>query len=174
MAGAGAIFSSSTGPTDGVVTTILGGLVGTVTVLPLSGSTAQTGVSLLGGAIDLTTYPGIAQPVARDLTVTSIAAYFSSKVAPSLVGTTVTLTAQLYTSPTPDNTLTPVAGASCTMSPPLTGIVSIGTVASCLTTGLNIPVTAGSNAVVVISADATGINLINTVTGGMSASVAAS
>ena len=101
----------------------------------------------------------------RDGTITSIAAYYSNTVALALVGTTVTITAQLFSSTTPDNTFTAIPGAVVTLAPPLTGVVALGTISSGITTGLSIPVTAETRLLMVFSATAEGVTLINTATG---------
>jgi BclB C-terminal domain-containing protein len=150
------------------MTTIAGGLAGTTSLLGFGSS--ATGISLVGGAIDLTgTLLGpiinFAFSVPRDGTITSLAAYFSNTVALTLVGTTVTLTAQLFSSATPDNTFTPVPGAIVTLAPPLTGIVGLGAISSGITTGLAIPVTAETRLLLVFSATADGVSLVNAVTG---------
>jgi len=92
-------------------------------------------------------------------------------VALSLVGSTVTITAQLYESATPDNTFTPIAGTLVTLAPPLTGVLAIGTISSGIVTGLSIPVTAETRLLMVYSITAAGVTLINTVTGYASAGV---
>ena len=83
--------------------------------------------------------------------------------------------AQLYQSVTPNNTFTPVPGAEVTLAPALTGIISIGDISSGETTGLSIPVTAGTRLLWVMSATADGLSLVNTVagytSGGMTVSV---
>ncbi len=56
----------------------------------------------------------------------------------SLVGSTVTITAQLYSSTVPNNLFTPIPGAIVTLAPSLTGILSIGNISNGITTGLNI------------------------------------
>jgi BclB C-terminal domain-containing protein len=84
-----------------------------------------------------------------------MSAFFSLTVALALVGSTVTLTAQLYESTTPDNVFTPVPGAIVTLAPALTGVVAIGTIATGNVTGLNIPVTQGTRLMFVISAELT-------------------
>ncbi|MBU3166315.1 bclB domain-containing protein [Clostridium estertheticum] len=156
-----------------VMTTILGGLVGTGGVVGF-GSSAP-GVSLLGGTIDLTGGAGIllnfAFSVPRDGTITSVAAYYSNVLALALVGSTVTITAQLYSSTTPDNTFTPIPGAVATLAPPLTGIVGLGGTSNGITTGLSIPVTAQTRLLMVFSSTAAGLSLINTVTGYASAGI---
>ncbi|MDR6809007.1 BclB C-terminal domain-containing protein [Dyadobacter sp. BE34] len=167
-AGGGAIIPYASG-TPAVMTTILGGLVGTTSVVGFGINTP--GVSLVGGLIDATTLTNMAFSVPRDGTITSIAGFFSNTVALALVGTTVTVQAQLYSAPAGSNSFAPVPGASVTLAPSLTAIVSIGSTSSGQTTGLNIPVTAGTRLLLVYSATATGLSLINTVTGYVSAGV---
>ena len=89
----------------------------------------------------------------------------------SLVATTITVQAQLYSSPTPDNTFTPIPGAVVTLVPSLTGVISIGSVSNGTTTGLSIPVTDQTRLMVVFSASATGISTTNTITAFTSAGV---
>jgi BclB C-terminal domain-containing protein len=143
-----------------------------MTLLPLSGVYSFSGAHDSGGTLDLTTNgAGAAQPISRDGTITAITAYASTTAGLSLVGSTVTLTAQLWESTTPSNIYTPVPGALVTLAPPLTGVVSIGSISNGETTGLAIPVTTGTNAIMVISATATGISLINSVPINVSTSV---
>ncbi|MGQ3739001.1 exosporium glycoprotein BclB-related protein, partial [Bacillus sp. Fil] len=169
--GSGAIIPfASGGPV--ILTTIVGGLIGTTSLVGFGNS--ATGISLVGGNIDLTgTALGpiinFAFSMPRSGTITSLAAYFSITVALSLVGTTVTLTAQLYQSTTPDNTFSPIPGAIVTLAPPLTGALSLGTISSGIITGLNIPVTPATRLLLVFSATASGISLVNTITGYASA-----
>ncbi len=125
----------------------------------------------MGGTIDTTALTNFAFSMPRDGTITSIAAFFSTTVALTLVATTVTLNAQLYISTTPDNTFTPVAGTLVTLAPALTGVLAIGTVSNGILTGLSIPVAAEDRLLMVFSATADGITLINTVTGYASAGV---
>ncbi len=61
-----------------------------------------------------------------------------------------------------------------TAAPPLTGVVSIGTISNGITTGLSIPIPAQARGVIVVSATATGVSLINTVPMYVSASISAS
>jgi len=158
------------------LTTIAGGLAGTGALVGFGASGAT--LSVLGATIDLTGGPGLATDfafsVSRDRTITSIAAYFSTTVALTLVGSTVTLTAQLYSSPTPDNTFTPIPGTLITLAPSLTGVVALGTISNALLTGLSIPVTAQTRLLMVFSATAAGLSLINTVDGYASGGLAIS
>lgn len=153
------------------MTTVIGELIGTTTLLGFGSSV--TGVSLIGGTINTTTIANMAFSMPRDGTISSVAAYFSTTVALSLVGTTVTLTAQLYASSTPDNVFFPIPGAIVTLSPTLSGVVGIGSISSGLTMGLNIPIAAGTRLLMVFAADVTaGIDVATTITGFASAGVA--
>ncbi|MEK4273990.1 exosporium glycoprotein BclB-related protein [Paenibacillus sp. FSL R7-0026] len=165
--GSGAIIPFASGG-PAILTTVLGGLVGTTSLIGFGSS--ATGVSILGGTIDLTgTIVGplinFAFSVPRDGVITSIAAYFSTTAALALVGSTVTITAQLFSSPTPDNAFTAVPGAVVTLAPPLTGIIALGSISNGITTGLTIPVTAQTRLLLVFSATAAGLSLVNTVVG---------
>jgi BclB C-terminal domain-containing protein len=149
------------------LTTVLGGLVGTVGLVGFGGST--DGITLAGGALDLTGGTGVpinqAFSLPRDGLITSISAYFSTSLAVDLIGTTVDLSADLFCSTGPSNVFTPVPGAHVSLQPALTGPIGIGTTASGITTGLAVPVVAQSRCVFVNSATASGLNLINLIVG---------
>ncbi|WP_082461509.1 exosporium glycoprotein BclB-related protein [Pedobacter sp. PACM 27299] len=153
------------------MTTIAGGLVGTTGVVGFGSS--ASGVNLLSGTIDLTGAAGtllnFAFSAPRSGTIKSMSAFFSTTAALSLIGTTVSINAQLYQSTTPNNSFTAVPGALVTLAPPLTGIISLGTTANGITTGLSIPVTAQTRYILVFSATASGLSLLNTVVGYASA-----
>ena len=101
--------------------------------------------------------------------ITAISAYFSTVVSLSLVGTTITINAQIYQSSTPDNLFTPIVGTNVTLAPSLTGTLSTGTISNGITTGLFIPVTAQTRLLIVFSTTSTGVSLINTISGYASA-----
>ena len=159
------------------LTTIAGGLVGTTALVGFGNS--ANGVSILGGTIDLSgasivagTPINMAFSAPRDGTITAISAYFSVATALSITGTTVTITAQLYRSTTPNNTFTAVPGAVVTLAPALTGLLAIGASSNGLITGLNIPVTSQTRLLLVFSATATGLSLAQTIIGYASGGVA--
>ncbi|WP_304363389.1 exosporium glycoprotein BclB-related protein, partial [Paenibacillus pasadenensis] len=174
-AGAGAILPFASG-LPAVLTTIAGGLVGTTSLVGFGSS--ATGVSVVGNTIDLTGAAGtllnFAFSVPRDGTITALSAYFSTTAALSLVGSTISITATLYSSSTPDNTFTPIAGTEVTLAPALTGVISLGTISNGIVTGLAIPVTTQQRLLLVFSATATGLNLVNTVAGYASAGLSIS
>ncbi len=156
------------------LTTVVGGMPGDVTALPVSGYGSVTGLVLSGGILDATpsgSDPIPASSLPRDATITSVSAFFSTRQSYALVGSTVTVSAQLYQSSAPDNIFTPVPGAQVTLAPSFTGIVSVGTNSNGIVTGLNIPVTAQTRLVWVISASAAGLSLINTIIGDVSLGV---
>jgi BclB C-terminal domain-containing protein len=169
------VYAASSGEPV-VLTTVPGGLVGQVAVLPLDGDQAGS-EQLTGSELDLTGGGGQivpAQTFPTDETIQSITVFSSTTVAQALIGTTVTVTAQLYTSTTPNNTFAPVPGASVTAAPPLTGVDAVGTISNGITTGLSIPVTAQTRGVIVVSITAAGLSLVNAVPMYASASISAS
>ncbi|AWV36872.1 spore surface glycoprotein BclB [Paenibacillus odorifer] len=171
--GSGAIIPYSSG-LPVAMTTVLGGLLNTSSTVGFGSS--ATNISITGGTIDLTGAAGtllnFAFSVPRTGTITSMAAYFSATASVSLVGSTVTITAQLYRSTTPNNTFTAVPGALVTLSPALTGLIALGAISSGNTTGLSVPVTVGERLLLVFTSTVTaGIDVATTVAGYASAGV---
>lgn len=170
VAGAGAIIPFASGlPVS--LTTIAGGLAGIPAFVGF-GSSAQ-GLTLLGATIDITNASGtlsnFAFQVPRAGIITSFNAFFSTTAALSLAGSSVTVNAQIYQSVTPNNVFSPIAGTLINLTPSLSGIISVGTLLNGTLTGLNIPVTAQTRLMLVFSATASGLSLLNTVTGYASA-----
>lgn len=149
------------------LTTMAGGLVGTTTAIAFGSSAA--GVSLAGGVVDAVAIGNMSFSMPRAGTITSLAAYFSTTEALTLPDSTVTITAQLYASATPNNVFVPVPGAAVTLAPALSGIVTLGTVLHGITTGLAIPVAAETRLLIVFSCEAEGMSLVHTVIGYASA-----
>ena len=170
LAGTGAIIPFASG-LPVALTTIAGGLAGLPAFVGF-GNSAQ-GLTLLGSTIDITNASGtlsnFAFQVPRAGTITSFSAFFSTTVALSLVGSSVTINAQIYQSTTPNNVFSPIAGTLINLTPSLSGVLSIGTLLNGALTGLNIPVTAQTRLMLVFSATASGLTLLNTVTGYASA-----
>ena len=170
VAGTGAIIPFASGlPVS--LTTIAGGLAGLPAFVGF-GSSAQ-GLTLLGSTIDITNASGTLSNFAfqtpRDGVITSFSAFFSTTLALSLVGSTVTIRAQIYQSTTPNNVFSPIAGTLINLTPSLTGVISVGTLLNGSLTGLNIPVTTQTRLMLVFSATASGLSLLNTVVGYASA-----
>jgi BclB C-terminal domain-containing protein len=169
--GGGTIIPYSSGTTS-TVTTLLGGVQGTDTLLGFGSS--ASGVQATGGMIDLTGSSGtsinFAFSVPRDGTITSMSVFFSASNALNLIGSTVILSGQLYESTVPDNLFYAVPGANIT-AVPLTGLINVGRVANGAVSGLSIPVTAGTRLLFVGSATASGLSTVNTISGYWSAGV---
>ncbi|MEK3717118.1 exosporium glycoprotein BclB-related protein [Paenibacillus sp. FSL R7-0333] len=156
--GSGAIIPYASGiPAE--MTTVVGGVNNTSSLVGF-GNTVTGVAGVPAGTIDLTGSAGtmlnVAFSVPHDGTITSLAAYFSTSDTVALTGSTMTVTAQLYQSVTPNNAFTPITGALVTLAPALTGPVTLGTISSGLTAGLSIPVTAGTRLLMVFSAANTG------------------
>jgi BclB C-terminal domain-containing protein len=150
------------------LTTVLGGLLNTSSAVGFGVN--LPGISAVGGTIDLQGLTNLAFSMPRDGIITSLAAYLSVSAAVALVGSTVTITAQLYQSPTPNDIFTAVPGAVVTLTPALTGMISIGVITSGVTSGLNIPVTDGTRLLLVFSSTVTaGLDLATVVLGYASA-----
>jgi BclB C-terminal domain-containing protein len=145
----------------------LGGLAG---IQALIGFGANETALQVGGLIDTTGLTNVSFSMPRDGVITDIAAYFSVAVAVNLLLSTVTITAQLYQSTTPDDIFSPIAGATVTLAPSYAGLITAGDSASGITTGLNIPVTAGTRLLMVFSASVTeGVDIATIITGFASA-----
>jgi BclB C-terminal domain-containing protein len=176
-AGSGSVMAASSG-TAGTLTTPVGGLVGIVTVLPLSGAASSPGDPMYDGTIDTASADGnlgsMVQVFPTTTTLTSIAGRASITVPMNMLATVVNLRVQLYEAPSNSNLMTPVPGASCDMAPGLTGVVSAGVVSSCVTTGLSIPIAAGTPAILVVSATSNGLSVLDTVVGQFAASITTS
>jgi BclB C-terminal domain-containing protein len=133
------------------------------------------GIAAASGTISLLGLTNLAFSVPRDGIITSLAGYLSISAGLSLIGSTVTVSAQLFQSATPDDTFVEVPGAVVTLAPPLTGLISIGDISSGVTTGLNIPVTAGTRLLLLFSAEVTaGIDLVAAIAGYASAGLSIS
>lgn len=164
--GTGAIIPYASGVPI-TMTTSAGGLADTGGIVGFGSSVS--GINVAGGVIDLT--GNASDPMAfafsmpTDGTITSFAAFYSESTAASLLGTTVTVTAQLYSSTALDNTFTPILGTAVNLTPALTGVIAIGTVSNGLLTGLTISVTAQTRLLVVFTATAVGLSEMNTIVG---------
>lgn len=171
--GAGAIIPIASG-LPVTLTTVVGGLANTSAVAGFGASTS--GIIISGGIISLDVL-GISYAYSepRDGTITALAAYFSTTAALSLVGTTVAITVSLWSSPTPNDDFTLVPGASLTLTPTLTGVLSVGTISSGLLTGLTIPITAQTRLLLVVSSNVVaGTDIVTSILGSLSAGIAIS
>lgn len=167
---ANAIIPYASGTTPLILTTVLGGAANTSGLVGFGNSTS--GILTSGGSITLGPAQNFAFSAPRNGTITSLAAYFSVIAGISLLGSTVTISAQLYQSTAPNNTFSPIPAAVVTLAPSLTGVVAPGTISHGITTGLTIPVTPETRLLLVFSAVVTaGADVVASITGDASAGV---
>lgn len=154
-------------------TSVALGVAGLPAIIGFGNSTTLP--TLLGSTIDLTgavdLLINLAFSVPRDGIITNITAYFSVAIGLVLISTDVTVTAQLYSSTTPDNIFSPIPNTDVTLTPTLSNAIDIGDITSGTITGLNIPVTTGTRLLIVFTINSAGTSLINTLTGYASAGV---
>jgi BclB C-terminal domain-containing protein len=149
------------------LTTIAGGLVGTTSLVGFGGSVA--GVSILGGSINTALLPfEYSFTVPQAGTITAMSATFKTTAALTLLLSTVTITAQVYRAVAGSNVFTPTT-AVLTLAPSLTGLILIGNLSFASSSSISVPVAQGDRLLMVFSASASGISLVNTVIGGASA-----
>jgi len=171
----GSLIAYASG-TPAVMTTLGTGLVETVALIAQGSNTS--GITLIGSDIDLTGTSGggllnFAFSMPRDGTLTSISGFFSNTVSINLLLTTLTITGQLYQSTAPNNTFSPILGATITLNPTFSGVlIPAGRTAFGGADGLNITIPAGTRLLMVYSVTASGgFTLANTVTGYISGGI---
>jgi len=133
------------------LTTIAGGLPGEVELLPLSGQLEEPNSK-----------PEVAtQVVPAPITVSTLYGQITNQTPLALVGTTITVTAEVYrgagggpASPT---------GLSCTAAPPLTGIVVKDDISTFACTGAPVAFSPGDTGYIEVRAEATGVSLISSI-----------
>lgn len=167
-AGGGMMTGSSSGTV--VLTSVLGGLASTQSVLPLYGyvDVAPTVVNVLGGSIALSvgTY-AMAQPFPVNTTLTRIQAMVGVSVAVVNAGFTK-VSATLYRLPAAGGPAVP-AGLACDLAPSFPLIVVLNAEAKCSGTGSAV-MNAGDRGFIVFSVD--GLGLATALTLSVAASVA--
>lgn len=155
------------------LTTVAGGVVGTVAMVGFGNSVSAIG--LTSGAIELVGGTGVninyGFSLPRNGLIKSISALYSNTAALSLIGSHITVRAQLYKAVAPSNTFTPIPNAYIDLGPTLNGTVALGYTAYGINSSLAIPVDASSRVIMVFSATATGVSLLNTIGGYVSAGV---
>lgn len=164
----GSMLAFTSGITPTVLTSVLGGVVGTTSAIGLG--TALPGINIVGNTLDLTDLVVDAVSVSKASTITAISASYSLLAGLSLVGTTTTINATVFRAPEGSNLFT-ATSASVNLDPPLTGVLNIGDVSAISTSIAPVPVAVGDRLMVVFSITATGLTLVQTVTGSASATL---
>jgi BclB C-terminal domain-containing protein len=150
-AGSGAIIPYASG--SSVTLNILAsGLAGTPIFVGF-GSAAQ-GLASLGASIDLTGAPGVtnlAFSVPRGGVISSVSASFTVALSDASVPGGVSISAAVYSAPANSRIFTAVSGAGLALAPVLSSITA-GTTVSGSVSGVNAPVSAGTQLLLVFSA----------------------
>lgn len=164
-AGAGTIIPFASGKPI-AMTTILDGSSGNSSILGFGNSATDIPS---GQVINLTgdnqSAINFSFTMPRNGTLTNISAFFSATSPLTLIGSTISITADIYTSSTPDNNFTKLQGANVTIAPSLTGIISVGSESYGENSNLNIPLTKGTRVLVAFSSTSSGVSLTNTISG---------
>jgi len=161
----GSIIPFASGIVPVVLTSVLGGAIGTVSLVGFG--TSIPGVTLTGTNIDLTAATGTeAFSVPRAGTITSISASLSATVAVTLTGT-ATVRAQIYRAVAGSNVFSPTT-AFVDLAPALSTI-AVGTITFGTANVAPVPVAAGDRLLMVFSITSSGI--VATVTGNASAGI---
>ncbi|MEY9977724.1 exosporium glycoprotein BclB-related protein [Lysinibacillus sp. RC79] len=161
----GSIIPFASGIVPVILTSVLGGTIGTVSMVGFG--TSIPGVTLTGTNIDLTAATGTeAFSVPRDGTITSISASLSATVAVTLTGT-ATVRAQIYRANAGSNVFSPTT-AFVDLAPAL-ATIAIGTITFGTRNVTPVPVAAGDRLLMVFSITSSGI--VATVTGNASAGI---
>ncbi|MFJ7972379.1 exosporium glycoprotein BclB-related protein [Psychrobacillus sp. NPDC096389] len=167
---AASVVPFSSGITTPVLlVTTIGGLVGTVSTIGFG--TANVGVTLAGGLIDLAGLTSSESfTVPRVGNVTAISANFNTLLAATVLTGTATIRAQIYRAPAGTNIFSPTA-ATVVLAPSLTAPVAAGQLSSGSASNFSVPVAPGDRLLMVFSTTATGLTAAVTVAGFASAGI---
>lgn len=164
----GSIIPFSSGITPVVLTTLVGGLVGTTSLIGFG--TAIPGITIVGNTIDLSGVITEAFSVPRNGSITAISASFTETVGLNLGLGSVSVTAQIYRAPAGSSIFT-ATNARVTLTPPFTGLVTVGQTAYGTANVSPVPVAQGDRLLMVYSAAGTGITVVTALTGTASAGI---
>lgn len=164
----GSIIPFSSGVTPAVLTTLVGGLVGTTSLIGFG--TAIPGITIVGNTIDLSGVVTEAFAVPRNGSITAISASFTALAAVDLGLGSVSVTAQIYRAPAGSSVFT-ATNARVTLTPPFTGLITLGQTSYGSSNVPPVPVAQGDRLLMVYSIAGTGITLAAALTGTASAGI---
>ena len=165
----GSIIPFSSGITPVLLTTVLGGLISTNSLIGFG--TATPGVTIVGNTLPLGILANEAFSVPRDGVITSLAAHFTvTGISVAALTAPTTIVAQLFSAPVNSNTFTAVPGALVQLAPVLNGIITIGTPVSGISNFIA-PVTAGTRLVMVFYAVSGPGAILSAITGSARAGI---
>lgn len=127
------------------------------------GPNASAAVIRQGEQIDLTLLPNIAPSIPKNSTITSLHAYFIPTTPISVQSGTITIRARLWTSPSGSNSIFRPTGVVVLLL--LNGFIDAGEVIEGTAGLISVPITLGTRYILVFTAETTGLNPFNQVTG---------
>lgn len=152
-----------------LLVTTVGGLASTVSTIGFG--SALTGITLVGGLIDVTGLAATESFTApRAGNVTAISANFNTLLAATVLTGTATIRAQVYRAPAGSNIFSPTS-ATVLLAPSLTAPLAAGQLSSGSASGFSVPVSPGDRLLMVFSVTATGLTAAVTVAGFASAGI---
>ena len=146
------------------MTTVLGGLLNQAALVGGTNATA------LGSPYTLSedNTSSLARTIAKDSTITYFTATFTTKSAMALIGSTITVYADIYVAPSGSFNYSRVH--TLTLSPALTGIVNIDTKCTGESIGLNLSVSEGDKVIILCRSNViAGLDTAQTLTGSFAA-----
>lgn len=164
----GSIIPFSSGITPVVLTTLVGGLVGTSSAIGFG--TAVPGITIVGNTIDLSGVVTEAFSVPRNGSITAISASFTALAGLDLGLGSVSVTAQIYRAPAGSSIFT-ATNARVTLTPPFTGLLTVGQTSYGSANVPPVPVAQGDRLLMVYSLTGTGITVVTALTGTASAGI---
>jgi len=142
--------------------TLISGLASTGAVVGVDNSASS--ISLASTNIDLSGGSGqninMAQQAGKNGVLTNLSVIFSGITSLSLVAATATVKVQLYSAASNSNTFAPISAAVVNLSLPSS--VVLGTIVTAEATGLTVPITKGTQYLLVASLSTTGLAIATT------------
>lgn len=163
----GSIIAFSSGVTPVALATAVGGLIGLGSLIGFG--TAVPDVTILNNMIDLSTVVTEAFAVPRNGSITAISASFTALEALT-VGGNASITAQVYRAPA-GSTMFTATNARVVLTPPFTGLLTIGQTSFASANIAPVPVAQGDRLLMVYTLSGTGILDIAEVAGTASAGI---
>ena len=163
----GSIIPFSSGLTPIVLSTVLGGLVGTPSIIGFG--SAVPGVEILNNTLDLTSVITESFTAPSDLSITAISATFTPTIGVTLLGNT-SVKAQIFKAPAGSSIFT-ATDATVTLAPAYTGPITTGLLSSSSATISPVEVAQGERLVMVYSLEVSGVSVAQVLTGTASAGI---
>ncbi|MBD7986025.1 hypothetical protein H9649_15750, partial [Sporosarcina sp. Sa2YVA2] len=162
--GSSAVIPFASGASVVTLNTLALGLVGTPALLGFGNSIP--GVSIVGGSFTLPVLSNFSFTAPRSGVLSNISAGFTSNIGLNLPGSTLTVRAEIYRATGTSNIFNST-GVGVNLA--FDNTISIGETRVGTASGFTVPVNAGDRLLMVFTASAAGVDLVNTLTGSATA-----